>query len=578
MKIELKFLHNKLSTKTKTIVLVLGIFVLLSLVFIYLRFLDTKNFIIDSQNFYADRVKSVYTESVKRTSVFYTNRGYANLNSFGIINALENRDEKKLAELSKFRWKVLKQENKYLKNMIFYSDSGELLTFLGEKPDLQILPQKIDKKNSHNGFWVKESFSYKVFIPSPKKGFLVFSIDPKYFLAEIIKLTGFKGFIQLKNFPTLYLNDFEEQNDKLFLEYLRQREKQDNHAKRSIIGNDLYIIHQIGAQAYGDISKIETVFFQNITSGQKRLYRAIYESIFIVLMLGVIASIALHYGFEVLIRRLEETNTKLKEQEEELKQLNSNLEIRVEEETKKRLINEQEAKEKERMLIHQSKLASMGEMIGNIAHQWRQPLTQLSTILIGLELFQEKGKLSKQRLEEKIKEAGEQISFMSDTIDDFRSFFAPRKEKNPFNIQECIEKVLSLMHASLKNNNIGYSLKAKGNLKVLGYENEIAQVLINIFSNAKDVLLEREIANPTIQIDVYKVDDYITIEVQDNAGGIHTSPIEKIFEPYVSTKHASSGTGIGLYMSKTIIEKNLKGYLSVKNGKKGAIFSITLPV
>jgi signal transduction histidine kinase len=134
------------------------------------------------------------------------------------------------------------------------------------------------------------------------------------------------------------------------------------------------------------------------------------------------------------------------------------------------------------------------------------------------------------------------------------------------------------MHASLKNNNIGYSLKAKGNLKVLGYENEIAQVLINIFSNAKDVLLEREIANPTIQIDVYKVDDYITIEVQDNAGGIHTSPIEKIFEPYVSTKHASSGTGIGLYMSKTIIEKNLKGYLSVKNGKKGAIFSITLPV
>lgn len=555
-----------------------GIFVLLAVVFIYLRYADTKNFIIDSQNFYADRVKSVYTESLKRTSFFYINRGHANLNSFGIAKALEEENAQKLQELSRDRWQVLKQENRYLKNMTFYNDKGELLTFLGTRPDLRSLPQKPEKKSFQNGFWMKDALTYKIFISAPKKGFLVFSIDPRYFLAEIVKLTGFKGFIQLENSQIVYLGGLDSQEDNIFVEYLKNMDTLTKNNKKTLIDKELYTLHTIKERVHGDVSALKTIFFQNITSGQKRLYKAIYESVFIVLMLGVIASIALHYGFEVLIRRLEKSNVKLKSQEEELRLLNTNLEIRVEEETQKRLANEQEAKEKERMLIHQSKLASMGEMIGNIAHQWRQPLTQLGSILIGLELFYERDKLTKTRLNEKIQEAEEQISFMSNTIDDFRSFFAPRREKTSFNIQNCLEKVLGLMHASLKNNSIEYALHVKEDILITGYENEISQALINIFSNAKDVLLEREITSPKISIFIYKEKDYAKIDIEDNAGGIRLQPVEKVFEPYVSTKHASSGTGIGLYMSKTIIEKSSNGYLSVKNSKEGAVFSITLPL
>lgn len=240
------------------------------------------------------------------------------------------------------------------------------------------------------------------------------------------------------------------------------------------------------------------------------------------------------------------------------------------------MANEEVAQEKEKMLVHQSKLASMGEMIGNIAHQWRQPLTHLSTILISLELYFERGKLSKEKLASKIQEANGQIAYMSNTIDDFRNFFASGKEKTTFSIQNCMEKVLSLMHSSFKHNNIEYTLTVNEDSSIFGYENEISQVILNILSNAKDALLQRKIAKPLIQIKISKENDRTLIDIEDNAGGIQVEPIEKVFEPYFSTKHASSGTGIGLYMSKTIIEKNSHGKLCVKNSESGAIFSITL--
>ena len=568
-------LDKKFSTKTKTIILVLAIFLLLSFVFIYLRYLDTKKFIADSQNFYADRITSAYTSSVKRTAVFYLNRGSANLNSFGIQDAIAENNLDKLIELSRFRWNVLKKENNYLQSMSFYSSEGKMLSFLGEEPNLKRLPQWVIKERKLHGFWKNEKFSYKIFTQSPKGGFIVFSLDPRYFLVEIIKSTGFKGYMKL-NEKTIIVPEDAKKDDEQFIDFLKTNNTEIKQS--NLIGHELYTLHTKEEKSFGDISRIETVFFQNISLGQQRLYKAIYESLFIVLLLGVFAIIALHFGFEVLIRRLEESNAKLKEKEDNLKQLNTHLEVRVEEETKKRLHNEQKAKEKERMLIHQSKLASMGEMIGNIAHQWRQPLTQLSSILIGIELFHEKNRLSKERLETKIEEAQEQISFMSETIDDFRTFFASGKEKKQFNLQNCLDKVLGLMHASLKNNNIEYEILEQEKLLIFGYENEISQALVNIISNAKDVLLERNIENPKISIKIYQDNEYAKIDIIDNAGGINLEPIEKVFEPYVSTKHASSGTGIGLYMSKTIIEKNSGGYLNVQNFHRGAQFTLALPL
>ncbi len=230
--------------------------------------------------------------------------------------------------------------------------------------------------------------------------------------------------------------------------------------------------------------------------------------------------------------------------------------------------------EREKLLMHQNKLASMGEMIGNIAHQWRQPLTQLSSILINIELHFDRNKLTKEQLVNKIEEANGQISFMSDTIDDFRNFFASGKIKKDYKIQEVVELSKHLMSASLDKNNIQLIIDIQNNFNLNGYPNEVTQALVNIINNAKDVLIQREIKNCLIIIKTFINDNHNIITIQDNAGGIPENIIDKIFEPYFSTKHASIGTGIGLYMTKTIIEKNNDGKIYTKNTKEGAIFTI----
>ncbi|MEA2017809.1 MAG: DUF3365 domain-containing protein [Campylobacterota bacterium] len=230
--------------------------------------------------------------------------------------------------------------------------------------------------------------------------------------------------------------------------------------------------------------------------------------------------------------------------------------------------------EREELLMHQNKLASMGEMIGNIAHQWRQPLTQLSSILINIELHFDRNKLTKEKLMDKIEEANGQISFMSNTIDDFRNFFSSGKEKKDYKIQEVIELSKHLMSASLDKNHIHLNIDIQNNFTLFGYPNEVTQAFVNIINNANDVLVEKNIKNKFIKITTFVKKDKNIITIEDNACGIDIAILDKIFEPYFSTKHASIGTGIGLYMTKTIIEKNNNGTISVANTDKGAIFTI----
>ncbi len=230
--------------------------------------------------------------------------------------------------------------------------------------------------------------------------------------------------------------------------------------------------------------------------------------------------------------------------------------------------------EREKLLLHQNKLASMGEMIANIAHQWRQPLTQLSSILINIELHFDRDKLTKEKLVNKIEEANGQISFMSDTIDDFRSFFASGKTKKDYKIQEVVELLKHLMSASLDKNNIYLHIDIQNNFILNGYPNEVTQALVNIIHNANDILVEKDIKNKKIFIKTFIKENKYILTIEDNAGGINLNIINKIFEPYFSTKHASVGTGIGLYMTKTIIEKNNNGTIKVSNTNEGAIFKI----
>ncbi|RXK14525.1 histidine kinase [Halarcobacter mediterraneus] len=237
-------------------------------------------------------------------------------------------------------------------------------------------------------------------------------------------------------------------------------------------------------------------------------------------------------------------------------------------------ILKKEKNEQKELLLHQSKLASMGEMISNIAHQWRQPLTHISYIFMNLKTSFEKDRLTQEYFYKKTNEATMQLNFMSETIDDFRNFFKVTKQKENFSINNAINEVIQLLSGILKTNNITVSLNASEEIIIQSYKGEFLQVLFNILNNAKDELIEKNKKNANIKINLQKNKE-ITIQIIDNAGGIKKEILDKIFEPYFTTK--DKGLGIGLYMSKTIIENHMNGKLNVKNNEDGAIFSIILP-
>jgi len=232
----------------------------------------------------------------------------------------------------------------------------------------------------------------------------------------------------------------------------------------------------------------------------------------------------------------------------------------------------EKTKEKEQMLMHQSKLAALGEMLGNIAHQWRHPLTRLSLLIQNLEMAFKMNRLDEERFEKFKNQAFSQIDYMSQTIDDFTNFFKKDTKKEEFYPHELINKALELMEGRIKQNKLEVITDIKNVEPVKGYKSEFSQVVLNIINNAIDVLNERNVKNKKIWIRI----DGRKIEIEDNAGGIEEKIKEKIFEPYFTTKFQSQGTGIGLYMSRVIITQHFNGKLYTYNSKNGAVFVIEL--
>jgi signal transduction histidine kinase len=227
-----------------------------------------------------------------------------------------------------------------------------------------------------------------------------------------------------------------------------------------------------------------------------------------------------------------------------------------------------EKEEQRSLMIHQSKLASMGEMIGNIAHQWRQPLTYLSYNFMTVKELSKQSILEKKYLEKKLDEATIQLEFMSQTIDDFKDFYSSKKDKESFSLTTATKEALALVENIFKSNNIELKLKIEEDISIENYKNEYKQVLLNLIANAKDALVQRKIESAYIVICISKKG----VTVLDNAGGIDKQLISRIFEPNFSTKEGHFG--IGLYMSKLIIEKNMSGLLKVENRVEGALFTI----
>jgi DNA-binding response OmpR family regulator len=256
----------------------------------------------------------------------------------------------------------------------------------------------------------------------------------------------------------------------------------------------------------------------------------------------------------------------LQEKTFKLQFMNENLERLVYEEVEK-------SRKKDKIMFTQSRQAQMGEMIAMIAHQWRQPLNAISAATSVIILKAQRGTLDSETAKDMTSKIYKHIQYLSSTIDDFRDFFKPEKKMKSSNFELILTKVLTLTQDSLKNKNIQLEIKVNNNDNFMSYENELIQVVLNLLKNAEIALIDRETNHPKIEITI----DKNSLEILDNAGGISNEIINKIFDPYFSTKTDKNGTGLGLYMSKIIIEEHCHGKLAVQNMHHGAKFTITLP-
>ncbi len=222
----------------------------------------------------------------------------------------------------------------------------------------------------------------------------------------------------------------------------------------------------------------------------------------------------------------------------------------------------------------------MGEMLGNIAHQWRQPLNNVSLFLQFLKDNYKNEKANLNMINKYFDKSFTQIEYMSQTIDDFRNFYKPSKSMSDFTIGHAMASTLEIIRAQLNNDNIRLSTNIK-DMKITNYENELKQSLLNIFNNAQDAInirKENENFDAYIDITVFKENEKLNINISNNGGQIDDDIISRIFEPYFTTKFETQGTGIGLYMTKSIIETNMKGHIEVENIENGVCFKISLPL
>ena len=288
-------------------------------------------------------------------------------------------------------------------------------------------------------------------------------------------------------------------------------------------------------------------------------------------------------GFNSMAEKIEENITildkKVNEKTQELRLANKTLEEKVDDAIK-------ETQQKEKLLQEQSRLAQMGEMISMIAHQWRQPLGAISSAIIGIQTKQKIGKFDlsdeadrEQFLvfcDKKYDNINGYVQFLSTTIDDFRNFFKPDKSAEMVPLNTPVEKALQIVGVSMKNKGTELETIFDSKDEVEIFQNETMQVILNILKNAEDNFVDKNISNPKIIITTSRKDNEFKITIQDNGGGIPEDIIGNIFDPYFSTKNEKNGTGLGLYMSKTIIEEHHDGRLSVSNQNDGAYFEIVI--
>jgi signal transduction histidine kinase len=351
-----------------------------------------------------------------------------------------------------------------------------------------------------------------------------------------------------------------------------------NFSLKFMIRDDYPILESILNKAISSISinELNSIItkWNNVQFQTNFNYDLFWQVLFVIFII-ILAFLHRTYTLKSLNESL---TLKIEEKTKKLNDMNKNLENLVDKKTKELI-------EKEKILNHQSKMAAMGEMIENIAHQWRQPLSVISTAATGAKVKKDFDKLSDSDFYETMDIINNSAQHLSDTIDDFRNFFTNEKEASTFDVNIPIDKVLYLISSKLKNRNITV-VRNTEIITVVGLVNEFIQVLINIINNALDAFEDSSCEQKIIFINLYKDDNKLILKIKDNAGGIKEEILDRVFEPYFTTKYKSQGTGIGLYMSTEIIKKHMNGNLTVSNQLytydnikyKGAEFKIELPI
>jgi signal transduction histidine kinase len=340
----------------------------------------------------------------------------------------------------------------------------------------------------------------------------------------------------------------------------------------------LFLIVSIAA---GSISTLSSIFRAYVAFNLPMIIVLIVTFIFhtsefhyyIAAVLPVFSYVLMSASWEMhkSLKRTMELKDLYSESQEELKAINSSLEVRIKEAV-------DENRQKDQQMLAQSRLAQMGEMLSMIAHQWKQPLSSITATTGAMTLHMQLDDCDEEVLEKKIEKINTYTQYLSSTINDFRDFFKPDKAKRETSLSHIVNASIKIIGSSLKADGIEVKTVLDSKEKLHTYPNELQQVVLNLLKNAKDAYIQKNIKNAEIVIKTYDEDNHAVLEVCDSAGGIKENDMPHIFNPYYTTKEDQDGTGLGLYMSKLILEKKGMGHIKVENIQNGALFSIGIPI
>lgn len=528
-----------------------------------------------NQNLYINKTFNLFVDELDKNISERTNF----MLSLSVREAFANKNREKLYSIVKNDYERMLKSNKYLKIITFRLSDGSAFLRV-HKPEMygdslntkrKIILDSIYTQKRQFGFEIgKLKMTHRVVTPvfydNKLVGVVEVGIEPEYIIEKMNNIFNIESSLFVKNDNmSVSMHKFGDNykyaiNDYVFVRgssvvknNLSEIDLDKKESKISLDGKNYYI-DSIELLDYKGNVAAKMLISYDLAKYTKEFDEMLEKNILITLLLIVILFIILNIGLNYFLKKID-----------------------------KLYIN---ILKKDKMLLQQSKLASMGEMVGNIAHQWRQPLNVISTSASALKVENELGVLSDENLNSTIDGIVNNTKYLSQTINDFMDFVRNDKKVVSFNIKDNINKNLEILKGSLKIHQINMIVECKDEY-LKGFPNQLTQVFVNIIHNAKDALKEKDIEDRYIFVTTEKVDDNtLEIRIKDNAKGIDEKIIDKIFDPYFTTKADSQGTGLGLYMSYRIVNESMKGRITAENVEyeykgekfKGALFTLSLPL